>query len=170
MIQAKERSVSIAIKSLSSSLNSDSRLSILAFLKHLECVEPDDLRILNKVLGRLTNALYFVANNVTVDKMISHACCAVQFTYADIPIAMDGICSPQAVPVETIEFFRSLIRRTVGDILDIGCGKFQSLDYCQSNLSQGLTDMMNYVDATQLPVNSFMIPLMDFSQKIDGHA
>ena len=126
------------------------------------------MRILNKVLGRLTNALYYVANNVTTDQMIMHACCAVQVTYQEIPLEMNGICSPNTVPEETIDFFRSLIRRTVGDILDIGCGKYQNIDYCMENLKEGVESMMNYVEATQLPPNSFMIPLMDFSQKIDG--
>lgn len=138
------------------------------FLKHLECVEPSDLRILKKVLGRLTNALHYVSNNVTTDKMITHACCAVQITYEEIPIEMKDICSPNAVPEATIEFFKSLIKRTVGDILDLGCGRFQSLSYCNSHLHQGMEAMTQYIESTELPKNSFMIPLMDFSHQIDG--
>ena len=138
------------------------------FLKHLECVEPTDLRILNKVLGRLTNALFFVANNVTRDRMITYACCAVQVTYEEIPMEMQDICSPNAVPETTIDFFRSLIKRTVGDILDLGCGKFQSISYCNSHLTQGMQDMTSYINEKELPNESFMIPLMDFSNKIDG--
>jgi hypothetical protein len=80
--------------------------------------------ILNEVLGKLTLALEFVARNVTRDKMITYACCALYKTYDEIPSAMGGICAPRPTPGETMEFFRSLVKRTVGDILDIGCGKF----------------------------------------------
>lgn len=119
---------------------------------------------------RLTLALEFVAQNVTRDRMITYACCALYKTYDEIPIAMGGICEPNPTPGDTIEFFRSLIKRTVGDILDIGCGRFQSYDYCRQNFKAGLDEIQTYTsNGRPLPDNSFMIPLMDFSLKLDGH-
>lgn len=144
-------------------------LLMTAFLKHLECVKPEHLKILNEVLGKLTLALEFVAQNVSRDRMITYACCALYKTYDDIPTAMGGICAPRNTPEDTIEFFRSLVRRSIGDILDIGCGKFNSYSNCEKFLKNGLTEIDGYVTSGRpLPDNSFMTPLMAFAQKLDG--
>lgn len=134
----------------------------------MECVKPEHLHILNEVLGKLTLSLEYVANNVTRDRMITYACCSLYITYDEIPTAMSGICSPQETPMETIEFFRGLVKRSVGDILDIGCGKFNSLEYCNENLSEGVAQLRSYSTERPLPKHSFMRPLMEFSQAIDG--
>lgn len=55
-----------------------------AFLKHLECAKPEHLKILNEVLGRLTLSLDYVANNVSRDEMIFHACCTLQGKWNDL--------------------------------------------------------------------------------------
>lgn len=83
---------------------------------------------------------------------------------------MGDMCTPKETPMATIDFFRSLIRRTVGDIVDIGCGKYSSLQYCEENLSNGMKELRNYAnDANRpLPSMSFMSPLMLFAQKLDG--
>lgn len=85
---------------------------------------------------------------------------------------MGSMCAPAPTPKETIDFFQSLIRRTVGDIVDIGCGKYSTLKYCESNLVTGMAAMRNYANdpQRQLPVTSFMTPLMNFAQKIDGQS
>ena len=85
---------------------------------------------------------------------------------------MGSMCAPAETPKETINFFRSLIRRTVGDIVDIGCGKYSNLKFCESSLASGMAAMRNYANDPNrpLPGNSFMTPLMHFAQKIDGSA
>lgn len=102
--------------------------------------------------------------------MITYACCALYKTYDEIPTAMGGLCHPNPTPVATTEFFRSLVKRTVGDILDIGCGRYNSYSYCEQNFKAGLSEIQSYVvSGRPLPDNSFMIPLMEFSQKLDGN-
>ena len=83
---------------------------------------------------------------------------------------MGSMCEPKETPKETIDFFRSLVRRTVGDIVDIGCGRYSNLKFCESNLSTGMAAMRGYSNDPNrpLPANSLMTPLMNFAQKIDG--
>lgn len=136
----------------------------------MECVKPDDVKILSDVLGKLTLSLTYAARNVSRDKIITYACCSLHKTYDDIPAAVSNLCAPRPTNPETVAFFRGLIKKVVGDILDVGCGRFSNLEYCDQNLKEGMGEIRKLVNtATELPKTSFIVPLIEFTTKIDGN-
>lgn len=139
-----------------------------AFLGHMECIRTEHLAILNEVLGKLTLTLDYSAEEVPRAEIITYACCSLHRTYSEVPQAMANICAPKVTPADTVKFFQSLIRRSVGDILDVGCGRYASLEYCDANFKTGMKNIRNHLSkAKTLPSESFIVPLIKFSKKID---
>lgn len=139
-----------------------------AFLVHMECIRSEHLAILNEVLGKLTLTLDYSATEVPKSEIITYACCSLHRTYNEVPQAMANICAPKATPADTVKFFQSLIRRSVGDILDVGCGKYASLEYCDANFKTGMTNIRSHLaKGLPLPNESFIVPLIKFTKKID---
>ena len=130
----------------------------------MECLKDSDVKRLEGVMGKLTKSLYYAARNVSRDKIVIHACCALHKSYEEIPQAIATMCAPKPTSPETISFFKGLIKKVVGDILEMGCGRFSSLEYCDSNLMEGMAQIRSLVtrEDIETPKTSFIVPLMEF--------
>ncbi|XP_015789316.1 uncharacterized protein LOC107366250 [Tetranychus urticae] len=135
-------------------------------LKHLECVTPETSKIFYNSLEHGFRRIDYISANVHDDDLLSTLCCTFHLIYNQTIDLVRHHCSKS--PDSTVRLIRTIVDNIAKDVLDLGCGKWPSLDSCDSQIPQIMEKLrsINPPEKTELAKRFLIGPVVSIASRL----
>lgn len=134
--------------------------------RHAKCIKPDTRETFLQIGDRLVGLADHVADRPNITQVIPALCCGARLLINTTESEINQLCQNISAP-DTGTFLSGIITSTLGDVLDLLCAKYPSIDSCTSQeetLTLQLSDMMANQNVTSRMVMGSMLRLL---QRLD---
>lgn len=140
--------------------------STASAFRHARCINPDTREIFLRIGDRLVGLADHVAQRPNINQVIPALCCGSRILINTTESRVNEICKSISAP-DTGTFLSGIISSTLGDVLDLLCSKYPTVESCyaqENNLTLELTHLMDNQNVTSRMVMGSMLRLL---QRLD---
>lgn len=114
------------------------------WLRHVKCMQPEQLSTIHNYMDIITTYIEFIADNVTDNEVIPYMCCSYFKVYEDAERDLHGLCDKLTGP-DTAEYIMGMVKSMSADMIDMGCGRYNSVKNCNTNFADGMKVMKDMI-------------------------
>ncbi|KAI1288468.1 hypothetical protein HDE_09330 [Halotydeus destructor] len=136
------------------------------YLRHVQCMQPHQLHIVHQYMDLVTTYMDYIHENVTLDEIIPYICCSYFKVFEDAKHDLKQFCQGE----DTVDFFLNQVRSLSSDMIDIGCGKYATVQSCEDNLPQAMkvfSDLGTPLSKVQPKDYSPVVPAIKIIKRLD---
>lgn len=137
-------------------------------LNHLKCFDETKLPLLYSTVGSWTKLLSFISHKVIADELIPNICCVLHVIEKDGLNIINRECG-EITGLETGKFVVDLLKSSVNDAVDLGCGKHKSLQVCNEYMDQQIKLFDDLIITGRNETYKFtpIVPLLKIAKRLD---
>ncbi|XP_074595096.1 uncharacterized protein LOC141850379 [Brevipalpus obovatus] len=135
-------------------------------LKYLTCLTEENAQIFYAALERGIGRIDYVANEVKNDDLVSTLCCTFHLLYGNVMKVVQAQCGNSSA--DTIKFIRPIVDSIAGDVLEVGCVKYPSMESCDAQLPKIMNQLRNveFKNKTNLAKKFLIAPVITIAQRL----
>lgn len=129
-----------------------------------ECYTADTKERLDAGMDRMAVFTHFVAtNSIEKDKKLPWVCCGYQYTGNATTTDLARDCGQQ-----TLDYTNGIMRSLFSDVMDLTCGKFNSIAACKEQLPESFAKYSEIAAQKDLrPQSSLWKPLLKITRSLE---
>jgi hypothetical protein len=139
--------------------------------RHSKCINPVTYSELAELRNKVNNVLGYAANVTDIDEVIPSICCGIYTLIGKVKSEMTKTCTRRRLGLpDTPDFIVNLIEVSLGDMMDLMCGKFKTIKDCETHAStsmKAVDEILNQEKQREAD-HSPILPLIAIVQRLDG--
>lgn len=144
----------------------------LQFINTMKCAQSDEeVHKIFEIMHKITAEIDYVSKNTETAKLLANMCCGYQKTMSEVAIMFDAMCARNKVP-STSKYILTMVGSIFGEIIELGCGRFNSIENCRKNLPDDMAILDRIADEVERNGTKFdhspIVPLLKVIERLDS--